>query len=202
MNLLLINGHPREKSLCTALAKAYENGARDNGHTTITLNLFDLSLEKYLRYGHENRYEPEGDVSRAQELISWSHHMTYVYPTWWAGPPALMRLFFEMVFSPGFAFRYHDRTGVVVSWDRLLSGKSARLISTMDAPPWYYKWVMGDPGGKIMKRGTLGFSGVDPIETTYFGSVKLSKEDERASWLKKAYDLGKHETHRADLLRR
>jgi NAD(P)H dehydrogenase (quinone) len=81
-------------------------------------------------------YEPEGDVLKAQELITWANHLVFVYPTWWAGLPALLRLFFEMVFSPGFAFKYHDRMGKkIVGWDKLLTGKSARIISTMDAPP-------------------------------------------------------------------
>ena len=96
-----------------------------------------------------------------------------------------------MVFSPGFAFKYHERLGKLVSWDKLLKGKSARIIATMDAPPWYYKWIMGDPGGKIIRQGILGFTGVKPIKTTYFGSVKLSSAKQREKWLDLAYFLGK-----------
>jgi putative NADPH-quinone reductase len=113
------------------------------------LNLRELELEKYLRYGHEKRYVPEGDVLKA-----------------------------------------HDQQGKIVSWDKLLKGKSARIISTMDAPPWYYKWIIGDPGGKIMRKGILGFSGVSPVKTTYFGSVKVSTEKQRADWLKVVRNLG------------
>ena len=80
----------------------------------------------------------------------------------------------------------------IVSWDKLLKGKSARIISTMDSPPWYYKWIIGDPGGKIMKRGILGFSGVKIVNTTYFGSVKLSTIKQREDWLKTSYKLGKN----------
>jgi NAD(P)H dehydrogenase (quinone) len=194
MNILIINAHNRENSFCSALAKAYADGAVSSGHYLKTLNLRDLDLDKYLRYGHDKLYVPEGDVVKAQELISWSDHMVFVYPTWWAGLPALLRLFFEMVFSPGFAFKYHDRMGKkIVSWDKLLKGKTARIISTMDAPPWYYKWIIGDPAGKIMKRGILGFSGISPVKTTYFGSVKLSTESQREVWLKAVQNLGKKE---------
>ena len=56
-----------------------------------------MELDKYLRYGHEKIYEPEGDVLKAQELISWANHLVFVYPTWWGGLPAVLRLFFEMV---------------------------------------------------------------------------------------------------------
>ncbi len=190
MNILLINAHNRENSFCSALAKTYKEGACSSGHKVQVLNLRELELDKYLRYGHEKKYEPEGDVLKAQELITWANHLVFVYPTWWAGLPALLRLFFEMVFSPGFAFKYRDKQGKIVSWDKLLKGKSARIISTMDAPPCYYKWIIGDPGGKIMRKGILGFSGISPVKTTYFGSVKVSTEKQRADWLKAVRNLG------------
>lgn len=194
MNILLINAHIRENSFCSALAKAYSDGAISSGHDLKTLNLRDLELEKYLQYGHDKRYEPEGDILKAQELISWSDHLVFVYPTWWAGLPALLKLFFEMVFSPDFAFKYRDRMGKkIVSWDKLLKGKTARIISTMDAPPWYYRWIIGDPAGKIMKKGILGFSGIKVVKSTYFGSVKLSSEQQREEWLKTSYNLGNNE---------
>jgi len=194
MKILILNCHNRENSFCSALAKAYEDGAISSGHDLKTLNLRDLELEKYLRYGHDKRYEPEGDILKAQELIRCSDHLVFVYPTWWAGLPALLRLFFEMVFSPGFAFKYHDRMGKkIVSWDKLLKGKTARIISSMDAPPWYYRWIIGDPAGKILKKGILGFSGISPVKTTYFGSVKLSTESQREVWLKAVRNLGKKE---------
>jgi NAD(P)H dehydrogenase (quinone) len=196
LNILLINAHNRENSFCSALAKAYEEGATFAGHEIKTLNLRDLELEKYLRYGHDKQYEPEGDVLKAQQHINWCNHMVFVYPTWWAGLPALLRLFFEMVFSPGFAFKYHNRMRKIVGWDKLLKGKTARIISTMDAPPWYYKWIIGNPAEKIMKRGILGFSGISLVKTTYFGSVKLSTNKQRQEWLKTAYTLGKNERKR------
>jgi hypothetical protein len=63
----------------------------------------------------------------------------------------------------------------------------------MDAPPWYYKWIIGDPGGKIMRKGILGFSGISPVKTTYFGSLKLSTEGQRDKWIKSVHLLGLNE---------
>lgn len=83
MNILIINAHNRENSFCSALAEAYKEGAFSFGHHVQILNLRDMELDKYLRYGHEKIYEPEGDVLKAQELISWANHLVFVYPTWW-----------------------------------------------------------------------------------------------------------------------
>lgn len=197
MNILIINSHNRENSFCSALAEAYKKGASSAGHHVQTMNLRDLKIEQYLRYGHEKHYVSEGDVLKAQENISWANHLVLVYPTWWAGLPALLHLFFEMVFSPGFAFNYHDLRGKrFLSWDKLLKGKTARIISTMDGPPWYYKWILGDPGGKIIRKGILGFSGVQPVKTTYFGSLKLSTSEQREKWIKSIHFLGLNEKYK------
>ncbi len=32
---------------------------------------------------------------KAQEDIKWSNHLVFVYPTWWATPPALLKAFIE-----------------------------------------------------------------------------------------------------------
>jgi putative NADPH-quinone reductase len=54
-----------------------------------------------------------------------------------SGLPALFRLFYEMVFSPGFPIKYYDRMGKkTVNWGKLLKGELARIILTMDAPPF------------------------------------------------------------------
>lgn len=193
MNILLINCHSRASSFCSALATSYQEGAFSAGHTIKNLNLRDMNLGKYLFYGHDKKYIPEGDIAYAQELIQWSQHIVFVYPTWWAGPPALLTLFFEMVFSPGFAFSYNDSSNLQ-NWDKLLKGKSARLISTMDAPPWYYRWIIGNPGGKMIQRGILGFSGIHPVKTTYLGSIKLSTGKKREQWLDKVFVIGNTET--------
>jgi putative NADPH-quinone reductase len=49
MKILILNCHNRENSFCSALAKAYEDGAISSGHDLKTLNLRDLDLVKYLR---------------------------------------------------------------------------------------------------------------------------------------------------------
>ena len=41
-----------------------------------------------------------------------------------------------------------------------------------------------------MRKGILGFSGISPVKTTYFGSVKVSTEKQRADWLKAVHNLG------------
>ena len=160
-NVLLILGHPRKESLCGALAEKYQVGAETAGHTVKTIYLGNLKFDPILRNGYEQPQELEPDLGKAQKQITWADHLVFVYPTWWGALPALLKGFIDRVFLPGFAFEYHEGS---MGWDRLLTGKSAQLIVTMDSPPWYYRWVSRMPGHHQMKKTILEFSGVKPVK--------------------------------------
>ena len=99
------------------------------------------------------------------------------------GLPALLKGFIDRVFLPGFAFKYRKDSPW---WDRLLAGRSARLLVSMDTPPWYYRWVYRMPGHHEMRRTILEFCGIKPVRISQFGPVKGSTEAQRAKWLETA----------------
>ena len=147
--VLIINGHPLKASFNGAIVKAYEKGAKTNTVEIKQLDLADMKFDPFIE-GYKNDQKTEADILNAQELISWANHLVWVYPTWWGTMPALVKSFIEQTFMPGFAFKYKKNTKTV-KWDKYLSGKSAHLISTMDAPTWYVKYFIGDPGFKTIK---------------------------------------------------
>lgn len=187
--ILIINAHPKENSFCFALAKKYSEAIKSKNHDFQFLNLNKLNLEKFIKYTHEQKPDLSEDLLKSQELISWADHLVFVYPTWWASPPALLKVFFEVIFLSGFAFKYQKSKGFAPKWDKLLLGKSARLIVTMDSPPFYYKLFVGDPGFKMMKD-IMNFCGIKPVYKNYFGSVKMSSDKRRQKWLDKVYKIG------------
>ena len=187
--ILIINGHPLKASFNFAIVKAYEKGAKTNNVEIRHLVIAELNFnQSFEGFGKQAKLEP--DIAKAQELISWSDHIVWIYPTWWATMPAMMKSFIEHTFLPGFAFKY-KKSKKILKWDKYLEGKSTSLISTMDSPPWYYKLFVGDPGYKTMKN-IMNFCGIKPVSRTYFGSVKVSSEEQRTKWLLKAEQLGKN----------
>ncbi|HVB34386.1 MAG TPA: NAD(P)H-dependent oxidoreductase [Patescibacteria group bacterium] len=136
----IVNGHPREVSFCDDLVEKYIEGARDHAAEIKILDLKDLALEPRLKYDwnrNHNSKPTSQDLERAKEFIAWSDHMVFAYPAYWAMPPALVALFIEMVIVSGFAFKYHKPMfHLIAQWDRLLKGRTATILSTMDAPPW------------------------------------------------------------------
>lgn len=187
-NIAVILGHPDRTSLCGALAAAYVEGARSAGATVREINLGELVFDPVLRQGYTRIQPLEPDLIAAQETIVWADTVVFVYPNWWGSAPALLKGFVDRTFLPGFAFKYRENSSL---WDRLLSGRSARLIVTMDSPPWYYRWVARQPGHQMMRRAILGFCGIKPVRISEFGPVRRSSEQTRDRWLQRAGALGR-----------
>lgn len=185
--ILMILGTPKGNSLCHALADAYTQGARTRGHVVRQLKLGELSFDPVLRDGYDQGQGLETDLLEAQRHIHWAEHLVFVYPVWWGGLPALLKGFFDRVFLPGFAFRYRGNSQL---WDKLLSGRTADLLVTLDTPPWYFRWIYGAPAHRQMTRTILGFAGIKTRRLAEFAPVRPSSEEQRQSWLRRAETLG------------
>lgn len=187
MKVLIINGHPNRESFSYALAESYRSGAESSGATIDQINLADLDFDLNLAHGYSKRTELEPDLLKAQEKLKWADHLVWVYPVWWGSYPALMKGFIDRVLLPGFAFKKIEGS---IKWEKYLEGKSARLISTLDQPPWYYHLVFHAPSTRALRGATMKFIGVKKVRSIEFGIVRLSDEKKRQKWLEKVRKLG------------
>ena len=186
--ILIINGHPDGESFIFALESAYKKGAENTGAEVIEIVVRNLIFNPNLQFGYRKRTELEPDLMMAQEKITWANHIVWLYPVWWGSMPAILKGFIDRVFLPGFAFEKRENS---VWWNKLLKGKSARIISTLDQPNWYYWLIYSRPSYYAMKKTTLEFCGIRPVATTTIGPIRLSKAEFREKWLRKVEQLGK-----------
>lgn len=186
--ILIINGHPDEESFNFALANAYKTGALSTGHEVQEIVVRDLKFNPNLQFGYRKRTDLEPDLLDAREKITWADHIVIIYPVWWGSVPAMLKGFLDRVLLPGFAFKKRENS---VWWDKFLTNKSGRIISTMDQPSWYYRLIYKRPSHHAMKKATLEFCGVKPVRITSIGPIRLSKDSYRSNWLKKVEVLGK-----------
>ncbi len=187
MKILLINGHPDKESYNHALAAAYMEGAGNSGAEVQEINIGELDFNPNLGCGYRKRTELEPDLVKAQESIKWADHIVWVYPVWWGSVPALMKGFLDRVLLPGFAFKKREGS---VWWDKYLTGKTSRIICTMDQPTWYYRWINARPSHIAMKKLTMNFIGIKKVSITSIGPLRLSKYGFRQKWLAKVEKLG------------
>lgn len=84
-----------------------------------------LGASDFISFSQGNTPE---DIKEEQEHISWADSITFIYPVWWAGLPAILKGYVDRVFSHGFAYAYGEN-GI----EKLLSGKK---------DCYYLQWVI------------------------------------------------------------
>jgi putative NADPH-quinone reductase len=190
-NILVINAHPNPGSLCGSIAEQYISGAKESGYSVQSLNLIDLNFDLNFRstYKDKEKQPLEKDLIRSQNLIKDSNHLVFIFPSWWGLMPALLKGWIDRTFMPGFAFQYKKGSPFP---EQLLVGKSARIIITMDAPSWWYRWVNGAPGLRALRFATLKFCGIKPVKDTLFTEIRGSSKEKLDKILLKAKSLGKN----------
>ena len=186
-NILIINGHPDKESFCFALAESYKKGADVAKSNCKLVHLIDLDFNPILTFGYRKISELEPDLVQMQQDILWADHLVFVYPNWWSTFPALLKGFIDRVFVPNFAFKYRENSPF---WDKLLKGKTARLIVTMDTPKWYYWLINKSAGHNAMKVGVLEFCGIRPVNISVFSPIKSADEAKRKKWLAEVEKFG------------
>ena len=159
MNVILLDGHPDKDRLGSHLLDTYQDALPSEVEVT-RIAVRDLTFEPILRYGYAKRTDWEPDVRRVAEAIDTCDHIAIAFPMWWGGEPAELKGLLDRVLLPGFAFAYHVDDPW---WDKLLEGRSADVIATMDTPPFFLRLVYGNPLIKRWRKQVLGFCGFKPV---------------------------------------
>ncbi|TDQ78076.1 NAD(P)H-dependent oxidoreductase [Sphingobacterium yanglingense] len=186
--IVIINGHPNKESFNSALVHAYEEGALGQQAEIRVIPIGELQFNPNLQYGYQQRMELEPDLMQAWDSILWADHLVWVHPVWWGGLPAVTKGFVDRLFLPGMAYKYRPNS---VWWDKLLSGKTAHIITTLDQPGWYYRLFFGRPSVNQLKKSILEFCGIKPVKVTYVGVIRNSTDAQRTKWLDKVRGIGR-----------
>ncbi|MGB3374902.1 MAG: NAD(P)H-dependent oxidoreductase [Microbacterium sp.] len=192
--ILVVVGTPIPDSLNHALAHAYADSARSGGAQVRIVDLAEHPVPGHpvqrdqLRTPRDEHDVPlDAEVAAYLDDLQWAEHITIFFPQWWGTYPAALKAYLDRVFLSGFAFRYHE-TGK--GWDRLLTGRSARLVMTMDSPNWWVRWVYGDSAVRSLTRATLWYCGVRVRGITRFAEVRHQSPAMIEGWIRRAAQLG------------
>ena len=155
------------------------------GHDVTTLDLYAIGFvpamslaERQAYHGDQPLLDPM-TIAHA-ELVRRADVLVFVYPTWWSGPPAILKGWLERVLVPGVAFRFDDAGKVRPA---LTNVRRIVGISTYGAP-WTYVKLMQDGGRRMLTRALRLNCGVR-TPTTWLGlySIDTLGDAERAAFL-------------------
>ena len=139
MKNLVIIGHPDTASFChngifKTIVELIENSDQE-------LKTIDLYRDSFTRPRHDL-------IEKYKELVTWSDKIYFISPVWWFRLTPRMEIFFDEVFTPGFAYEFVNVTKLYAYPKPFLKDKKLRTYVTHGAPAL-------------------------PVKTLYLNSVKL-----------------------------
>lgn len=186
MKVLLLDGHPDDGRLTTHLLDTYAAALPASAEVT-RVAVRDLAFSPVLRHGYKRRTEWEPDIAKLAEVLDTCDHLVVAFPMWWGAEPAELKGLIDRLFLPGFTFAYHKDDPW---WDRLMAGRSADVIVTMDTPRLFLWLAYGNAIIRRWKGQVLGFCGFAPVRFVALGTVRQgSAEKNLAKWQAKVAKL-------------
>lgn len=194
-NILVINGHPDKESFNQLIADRYIDTAVSFGANVRSLMLGELDFDPNLKYGYRKRMELEPDLLMALDNILWSDHLVWVHPLWWWSYPAVMKGFIDRLFLPTIAFESRDDG----SYNKLFSGRTARIICTADTSEEDYIEQYKGSAFLQLKEGTLEFCGITPVYTTYLSPIYQVGKERLDYYLEIVSKTAEEDIHRLNM---
>ncbi len=181
---LIITAHPSTKGFTHRIAESFKTGAISKGHEVELLDLYKTDLQiSFLKFENKEDLRNLNDnVKALQEKIKNSTDLVFVHPLWWMGTPAIMKNFFDNVFTSHFAFQYIDGKPV-----GLLKDKNAHVFFTCDGNMWWFKIgiFLLKPIKLFWSLGLLHFCGIRHQTLMVFDTMFKRTEGERLASLDK-----------------
>jgi NAD(P)H dehydrogenase (quinone) len=180
MHILTVLCHPSPASFSHSVAQCFNDGARSVGHTVEVADLYAERFDPVMTERDLQQFDgiamPEA-IQREQARIERADALCLVYPVWWYGMPAMMKGWFDRVWSAGWAYHWqHDPEG------SLLNARPCTMLIPLGASDkQLQRWGYRDEIEHLWRYGVLGYCGVDPIR------IELLTDS--------AFDSGTHARH-------
>jgi NAD(P)H dehydrogenase (quinone) len=189
MKVLVVYAHPNPASFNRAILDALLEGLRGAEHDIRVNDLYAEGFNPILdRVDLElaNRGVVPEQIATQQRSIMWAEALVFIYPLWWFDRPAILKGWFDRVFTNGFAFKY-----TASGMQGLLPQRKALVIVTVGGEPSEYKQInFAEHLVRPTTDGTLALCGVRHIEDKVFYAVPTVSDEERRAMLDEVRRLG------------
>jgi len=185
---LVVIAHPCNDSFTHAAAAAAVTGLQHHPEvdTVDVIDLYEVGFRAAMSRDEHGAYhedEPILDPQVADHVtrVQAADILVFAYPTWWAGPPAVLKGWLERVMVPGVGFVFDERSGKVKPG--LTNVRRIVGISTYGSPRPYVKLV-NDNGRRTLTRAMRMSCGWQS-RTSWFAlyTIDSTTDDERRAFL-------------------
>ena len=133
----VVYAHPSERSFTREVLDAFLGGLDSGGHTHTISDLYAMGFRPELtlaEYERESAYDAGApvpdDVAAEQAKLNAAEVWAFLYPVWWADCPALLKGWFDRVWTVGFAYK---PTGLRVAARALVMCTAGYGIAELEA---------------------------------------------------------------------
>jgi NAD(P)H dehydrogenase (quinone) len=181
MKHLIIYAHPNSQSLNSHFKQTLSEYLCNSGQEVVVRDLYLLNFNPVLSLEDmdgQRMGKVANDVKQEQEFISWADHITFIYPIWWTGMPAIMKGYIDRVFSYGFAYRYDQ--GVQKG---LFTGKQTTVINTHGKSQAEYENIGMDKALLLTSdKGIFTYCGLEINQHFFFDKADRPAPENIANW--------------------
>ncbi|MCS0504006.1 NAD(P)H-dependent oxidoreductase [Ancylobacter mangrovi] len=157
MRALVVYCHPVGESFSAALRDAVLRGLKAGGHEADLIDLYGEDFQPALTRQERLDYHQPGLNARtvADHLarVKAAEALVFVAPTWWYGPPAMLKGWLDRVLVPYETFGLPRPFRPLER--RLTNIRLIAAVSTLGSPWFWWLWV-GQPGRRILLDGVGG----------------------------------------------
>lgn len=153
MRALIVWAHPDRESFSAHLRDRVTAGLDKGGHDYRLLDLYAegfqpaMTREEWLLHRADAAEKPW--TTAHSELLHWADMIVWVYPTWWSGPPAILKGWIDRVWTNGVAYIHTDQ-----GLERGMLDNITRMeIVTTHGSSRLVNLIQGQVGRRMITRG-------------------------------------------------
>jgi len=120
-------------------------------------------------------------VTKYQNMLKKTDEIIFLFPLWWYNTPAILKGFIDKVMLKNFSYT-ESSAGLK---GKLTHIKSAKVITTGQAPRWYIKYFAGNMIQKTFINATLKGVGIKNAKWIHCGDVSKGAQVKREKFLQK-----------------
>lgn len=185
---LVILAHPCADSYGAAIAAAAVTGLREGGAHVDLLDLYALNFRAVMSPEERRAYMGDSPIldpmiTEHARLLMAAHTLVFVYPTWWSGPPAILKGWVERVMVSGVSFHIDPDTKRIRRG--LTDLRRVVGISTYGSPRTYVR-AINDNGRRLFTRSLRLAAGIR-LRTTWLGlyAIDTASASDRDAFIAK-----------------
>ncbi len=173
MKALIVYCHPSPRSFNHAVLETVQAELNAAGAEQRLIDLYAENFQPAMTLEDWSTYEDTNTntnrIAQHVDSLQWCDALLFVYPTWWFGPPAMLKGWLDRVLVPGVAFSMPTPENPRITHN-LLHINQLGVFTTCGAS-WLLTKMIGSPGKRILMRGLRAC--LNPKAKTVFGAHYL-----------------------------